>query len=949
MAVPPAETDGNRFVTAVLPRWVAVVAFFVYLSGLSHWFSLDGLSLFARASGWSWPPELGEPLTRAVLFPFLSLPASWIPVALNIFNAGCAATALGLLARTVALLPQDILPVQPFRQRQPLAILSIPAAWIPPVLASIVCGLQLSFWEQATAMTDQMLDLLIFAWIILCLLEFRHNQQEKWLLAAATAAGGSMANNWVMIAYFPVFLVAIIGVKGPGILDPRFLLRMGLCGLAGLSLYLLLPFVQIVFAHADGSFWKLLKAHLQAQHAALSVLRGPRFRMIGLASLLPFGLLAIRWRSHTIQLADDSRFGVRLRRATGHAVHGLFFVCCLWLAFDPDFSPRTWAPRLPALTSYYSAALVFGYCAGYLLLFALHRPKTLPGRINLAGAHALVVIVPILLSWRNFGDIRAANCSALREFARQLYSDLPPGKSVVLSDDPVDFLLLRAEASSHRGEKEPLLLETGFLNSALYQAAKAHELPGRWPMGPPTNRGDFIGPARVLNLISTFATREPVLYAHPAFGLFFERFTDEPRGLAYALVPRPPQEAATSVISENVAATGEQLWQARWKSLQLQPSPPELKAGSGLARLLRLPPRPNFTLSFMSRAYSKCMDDWGVQLQRVGREAEAAVWFQRALRLNRYNLAAKLNLDFNEACRRGNKSRLDPAIVQRQLGDLFTRYKEWREVMINDGPVDEPTYLFRTGRILLQSGNNRQAAGAFARSMELAPEWPQPKLLLAESCIELRNFQSALRLCDQLDALAPGPEVVPPAKILFCRASALQGLGRTNDAIACINDFVARLQGNTDALCVAADLYAESGAFESELNLLSQLPKTDANQPRFLARQALAQLQLANYDAAASTLTKVLELNPKDQDARLSRAIAQLAADRLEAASADYQLVLKYDTNCADALFGLGTIAWREHDTNRAGRLYAQYLVLAKPKSAQYAVALERLNQIQAR
>ncbi len=974
------ETDLKRFTSVVVPKWIAAGALLIYLLTLNRWFSIDSLSLFSRAAGWSWYPEPGQPLTRALLLPFRILPAAWIPITLNLFNAVCAALVLGLLARTVAILPQDILPIQPFKKKQPLATLSTPTAWIPPVLAAIVCGLQLSFWENATSMTGEMIDLLLFAWIIRCLFEFRHDPNEKWLLFAAGAAGAGMANSWVLLAYFPIFILALFGVKGWAVLEPRFLWRMSLCGLAGLSLYLLVPLVQVLFAHADASFWALLKAHLRAQRDALSLLQRPLLRLISVTGIIPFGLLAIRWRSHTVQSADDTRLGVFLRRASGHAVHLLFVPCALWVAFDPDFTPRNAVPGLPALTWYYSSALGLGYCAGYILLFHLHRPKSIPGKASLAGTRFAVVLIPALLLWRNLGDIRSTIGPSLHEFARQLYSDIPAGKCVVLSDDPVHLLLLRAETIGHRVEKEPILLETSLLASRQYQTAMSRHFGARWPVNAikgderrasASNQSDFVGPARVLNLISNFASREPVLYAHPAFGLCFERFADEPRGFAHVLLPRPAQESATPVIAQTAAVAGDQLWQSRWNTLERSvfyaarsDAPP-----SPLHDLLRLPARPSLTVSLLKAAYSKSLNDWGVRIQRLGRATESAVWFERALMLNPGNLAARINLEYNQAVRRGDKSRLNPAVIQRQWAELFARYKTWREAIINDGPVDEPTYSFRTGRMLLQNGANRQAASAFARSMELAPEWPPPKLFLAETCIELGNFETALQLTDQLVPISapsgggsPGsavpagdsspfpqdaPQPLSPARLLLCRATALLGLTRTNDAVACIDSYVARYKENAVLLTIAADLYGKAAAYHSQLNLLNDLLQRDANQPKLLALQGYAQLQLTNYDAAIDTLNRVLQLTPDDQDARLSRAIASLAADHLEPARADYQFVLKKDKSCPDALFGLGTIAWREHDTNQASQFYAQYLAQAKPKSPQYALASERLKQLQ--
>src|SRR3974390_879382 len=173
MAPEKSGAISQLLLPARLPWLAGAAAFLLYLLTLNHWVSLAGLGLFARAAGWTWRPEFGQPLTLLVLFPFRALPHSWLAPALNLFSAAGAAAVLVILARSVMLLPQDLPPAKPLRPSQPRPVLSIPSAWLPPVLAALVCGLELSFWENATSATGEILDLLAFAYVIRCLLEFR--------------------------------------------------------------------------------------------------------------------------------------------------------------------------------------------------------------------------------------------------------------------------------------------------------------------------------------------------------------------------------------------------------------------------------------------------------------------------------------------------------------------------------------------------------------------------------------------------------------------------------------------------------------------------------------------------------------------------------------------------------------------------------------------------------
>jgi len=202
----------KKFVPAILPWLVAAGAAVVYFVTLNSWVSLNSLQYVAKVSGWTWQPELNGPAFWLVTYPFRWLPARAIPLALNLFTAICAAVTLALLARSVALLPHDRSRDQRQRERSAFSMLSVPAAWVPPVLAALVCGLQLSFWEDATVASADMFDLLLFAYAVRCMLEYRITDRESWLLRASLTFGVGMTNNWAMVGFFPAFVVALIWI-----------------------------------------------------------------------------------------------------------------------------------------------------------------------------------------------------------------------------------------------------------------------------------------------------------------------------------------------------------------------------------------------------------------------------------------------------------------------------------------------------------------------------------------------------------------------------------------------------------------------------------------------------------------------------------------------------------------------------------------------------------------
>ncbi|MGA2853778.1 MAG: DUF2723 domain-containing protein, partial [Verrucomicrobiota bacterium] len=365
------QTDPRRnFVPRWLPWLLAAGMLLVFWLTLNRGVSLFNLAAVAKTSGWTWQPEVFNPLAFLVTCPLRWLPAPVVPFALNLFSAVCAALVLGLLARSVALLPQDRTDAQRERETSDFSFLTTGSAWLPPLLAVLICGLQLTFWESATNWTGEMLDLLLFAAVIWLLLEYRLDECEWRLYAAAFVFGAGMADDWGMVGFFPLFLAVIVALRGLSFFKLRFLGRMLLCGLAGLSFFLLLPLLAVASHKMPVTFWQLLKFNLVPAygvlHAYLTYGFHPQLYLeqlsLLLAYLMPLFVLSIRWKS---SFGDDSRIGMALTGFIFHLIHAVFLAVCVWLLFDPPFSPRH---KGFGMLFYYLIALSGGYYSGYFLL-----------------------------------------------------------------------------------------------------------------------------------------------------------------------------------------------------------------------------------------------------------------------------------------------------------------------------------------------------------------------------------------------------------------------------------------------------------------------------------------------------------------------------------------------------------------------------------------------------
>ena len=374
------ESDAKRhFVLNWLPWVLGLAGLGLYLvtlnrslSFLPDWMSFFGLApTGVRLSGWVWQPEIFAPAYHVVTYPFRWLPPSLVPLATNLFAAVCAALVLVQLARAVALLPHDRTRDQREHVQGRHALLTFSLAWLPPVFAVLVCALGLAFWEHGTNGTAEMFDLLLFAYVVRSVLEYRIDEREARLYRAAFVYGLGMTGNVAMIGFFPLFVVALVWSRQLGFFNVRFLSRLTLCGLAGLLFYLLLPAIGSLVPDQSLTFWDLLKTNLAAQKYVLGVFPKRTLLLLSLTSVLPVFLLSVRWAS---QFGDPSRIGVLLTTFVFHICHVVILLACLWMALDPAFSPRQVGLGFVFLPLYFLGALSVGYYAGYLLVVSRAPP-----------------------------------------------------------------------------------------------------------------------------------------------------------------------------------------------------------------------------------------------------------------------------------------------------------------------------------------------------------------------------------------------------------------------------------------------------------------------------------------------------------------------------------------------------------------------------------------------
>lgn len=875
--VAPDKAEGRnhfRFAALVLPWLLAGFMAGVYLLTLNPWVAPESLALVANVSGLNPRVELFKPVTYLATWPFRWLPLAWIPPALNLMSAACAALSLAWLARSVALLPHDRTHNQRLRLREGTPWLTLRQAWLPPTLAVLLCGWQLTFWEHAIAATGEMFDLLLFAYLVRSLLELRADGHNARLPRFALVYGLAVANNWAMAGFAPLFLLAAVwaaranpfkvsllhealkGFKDRKVsfftrfrqalapFNPGLWVRSVGCFLAGLALLLLLPLVAGMEDNAQVDFGTALHSTLRLYKRLLLGGLSSTVLLLCLGSVLPALFMTICWG----RFARGATAGEKLAAGMFHGLHAFFLVVCLWVALDLPLSPRRLGTGFACLPLYYLGALSAGYFSGYLLLVfgntprpAWQRTRLLARVVNLAltvAVWAVLVGVPGLLLYQSLPYILWTRTGALASLATQLERCLPPPGAVILADGSFDLLCLQTTLIRRGQESAYLPIDVSSLvrNSGYFDFLRRRH--PEFKLSPPLLhlRSDLTNPPVLRSWIENLAAGREVYYLHPFHGLLAESFASQPRGLLYQLKPCPANVLEEGPLGSEALADNRAFWQAfiagPLPELASHIPTPEQLAQSPAWQWLHLKtergPERDPWAAVVGSFYSRALNIWGVELQKAGLLSEAGDCFAVALQLSPDNVAALLNRDFHHDLQTQKPAALQPAPqIEARLGKRHS----WSQVLVLDGAIDEPSARYQAGVMLAKVNLPRQAARQFARAHSLAPGEPDIALRLAEQLIRLGDYTNALAAADQVLKLKPlDPDAIYWKGCSLVLLKDYEGAlpllnqslsSKTNSRTAMTLGFAQAQLGNLDAARQAYEHAAQSpgNAYESYLCL----------------------------------------------------------------------------------------------------------------------------------
>jgi tetratricopeptide (TPR) repeat protein len=919
----------NRF-----PVQAALVALLVYLATLSGGVTIYSVPLTAKVAGWDYQPMTSHPLFWLLTLPVRWLPAGWIPLALNLFSALCAAITLGFLAATLELAAWKLSALPGWRARLPL------------VLGLALCGLEFNFWQSATQATGEALQVLLLAAAVWCLFHYRAAREPRWLWWAAFIWGLGMVENWMMLATLPVFVAAALWlVASLFLLKKLRAIPLGdlgvfaLAGLAGFSFFAVLPTVNGLWPGSPlsfgGAWWSALKEFKASVFFAYVNFPG-RQRSAFLVVLVYFLLLLLPLLPALIRMPDKAaptfsfwdRYQVGFFRVLRAAL--LFF--CLWLAFDPVLGLRhllrdRFGVAMPLLSFDYLVGLSAGFLGGNLLL-ALAGTSSRRHRYQPAGLGVLTALaVPVFLALlalvslgllvRNAPAITLSNRQPFSQYGKMVMKTLPPGGGIVLSDEPTRLLSFQAAAVGPPG-REWLALNTDLLPKPEYRRWLDRRFPGQWTAGATPG---VLTPVEIVATLQALARSNRVFYLHSCFGAQFETAYLQPAGLAAELTQYPDRAIHPPALPAGLIQTNEAFWDSlapqmaalRKTCAAAEPGRPGL--GARLGARLSLKPVPPVQSRLLAQWYAAALDDWGVQLSRAGQAAVAQNHFEQALELCKHNIAALVNFQCQTSLAAGSKLSLAgvPDVAAR-LDGIASLYK----FVLACGPVDEPAFCYVMGVALRRAGLPRQALQQLKRAADMVPGSPAPRLALAELYTSCNFHEQARQAIDKIRRDVP-PGVLKTNYVAadLSLLDARLWLSQTNlpRARASLQSLLNEYPGDQRVENLVLNAYLGFGDVTNALHLLDiQLARTPGDVEK-LNVQASVLMQSGRASEAVTVLDHVLTLTNLPA-IRPNHALAQLRAKNYEAAESEFLELEAAGIAPAMVSYGLAAIAEHRADTN---------------------------------
>ena len=628
-------------------------------------------------------------------------------------------------------------------------------------------------------------------------------------------------------------------------------------------------------------------------------------------------MVSIRWPSY---FGDTSKLGTNLATLMFHVIHAVFLFTCVWMFFDPLFSPRQKGFGIPFLTFYYIGALGIGYFSGYFLLVFRQRPARgqSPSPVlqtaNLVATTLLFVLlffVPIALVYKNLPEIRTTNGPILKQFAAAQTEGLSKG-GALLSDDWRRILIAQSWLARDGRDTNFLFLDTQSLKWPAYHRYLHGKYPQKWEL-PPNNVQGLMPDLTLINRVTKLAKDSDVYYLHPSFGYYFEVFYPQPHGMVLALKRYDAATLLPPRLTPELVSENESFW-AKSTSQTLKPilatttpnaSEEQPSLLDKLFKKLGVPPEQNAQNALLGAYYSRSLNSWGVEMQKLGELEKAAAHFDLARQLNPENVVARVNLECNKNLQSGTSI---PVTLSKSLEESFGKYRTWQQVLNANGPYDEPTLCYAQAWVFMQTGLYRQSAQYFDRVLQFSPDNFPSRLSLAQIYLLANLPDNTLALTKEVRDQPKRfrPTTTNLTDLVAIEASAWYAKKNPEKARELLETEINKKPNDDHLLANAVSVYTQRGDLTNALSIIERRLKLNPNNPAILINKAYIYIQLQDFELCTHRSEPPRDLEPENQAALLNRAIANLRAGHLDDSKKDYETLEKLFPSAYQIQYGPG-------------------------------------------
>jgi tetratricopeptide (TPR) repeat protein len=343
--------------------------------------------------------------------------------------------------------------------------------------------------------------------------------------------------------------------------------------------------------------------------------------------------------------------------------------------------------------------------------------------------------------------------------------------------------------------------------------------------------------------------------------------------------------------------------------------------------------------------YSRALNVWGVEAQRMGRLEAAGKHFADAQDFGPQNVIAAANSEFNRKLRAGERVKVeDPAAFE----DRFGKYNSWQRTLEMCGPFDDATGCLAQGIVFERGYLRRQAAQKFLRVLELAPDSLLARLWLARVYLGSRTPEKALPLIDELKARSSGfaDAAIIPSDMVRLEIQSDYVNKRYDHLHSFLRTITAQKPPDKALIEAAAQTSVAFNAFSNAVPLVNKLIEISPDDPRPLISQGFLALRMEQFSDAIAPLSRAISLAPTNTAALLYRAVAYLRSDKLDESQHDYETLAKLNPAAYQVYYGLAEVATHKKDTNAAIHYYQIYLTNMVPNSPEQKFIADRIKNL---